>query len=531
MQSLPNPTSGRNSAQMPLGAMRSTPGSGTLAESLSEIRELLHAFDEGGGADAPAGQNAPAADEPERAEPDDPSDGAVAPPDPIPAAMPQAAPLRRRNGLAVAALAAGGLAVLGAAGLVSAGGSGLPLMAVSTAGKGQAGRGRQSEVMASAVLPPARSATMPKDNAVPEPPAGTGHRALRHGDSGAWRLPPAETRAATPVIALGGGDRSQSKSRDRTGQIAAVEHHSAAAAFAPRPAAAREADLAPATEERPRQPRRARFGLRAAQRPAEQTSRRGKPSHDDQPALRAARMIAAGPARVSLHQNEDGGLRSRTETAVGPKQAQALPALAWQHRTATYPPARGVGSHAPEFSTSGRVRHAPAVATGRQRPADRSTRSFPPAGRIEEAGGSLPEPSAAGRADYAPVAAAGWRQPAAWGNRGFAPEGRIEEADRAQYAPAAAGWWRSMAWGSRNASPDPPMPQGGTIIEGRLPPYGAPPPPPPRWRPPFRRWGPPGPPLPLYHYAPYARPFYPARWRRPFRRWGPPGPPPPPPLP
>jgi hypothetical protein len=700
--------------QIPLGATRSSSGSGTLAESLSEIRELLHAFDAGGGEGAPAtGPSAPAADEPERVEPDTPSDGAVATPEPIPTAMPQAVPPRRRNGLTVTALAAGGLAVLGAAGLVSAGGRGLPLVAVSTAGKGQAGAGIQPEAMARAALPPrettsrpqpretrpgarsqegalpaapqgssrppmpggrlprpapensalaeraskfinsyweqssasgdealrylssvyapvvdyygqqrtrdsilqdkhaffrrwpirqtrpvfeagnptiscdraraeceitglrdfaaanpkrgARSAgvvrysykvrfvngtaqivaesskvvaagasaigspaTLPpahgvavaKGAVMPKPPAETGHRASRNVGSETWRLPPAEARTATPVIALG---RSERTGRGDAGRVAAAEHGGAAAAFAPTPAAARKANLAPAAEEAAQQPRKARLGLHVAQRAA-QISRRGKPSDDNPPALGAARAIAASPARAPLPQNGAGNrLISRMEADFGPMETQAVPALARQNRMTMRPPARGAGGGVIEPSTAGRDEYASAAAAGWQRPAAWDKRDLAPAGRIEETGGGVPQPPVAGRAEYAPPAAAGWRRPA--------------------------------ARDSLNASPDPQTPQTRTIIEGRLPPFAIPPPPPPRfrfgpgagpfpdqgpgqvyparWRPRFRAWGPPGPP-PRFRYGAGAGPLpdraparvYPARWRPWLRGWGPPGPPP-----
>jgi hypothetical protein len=156
-----------------------------IAESLSEIRKLLHEFDEGGGESVSATKRVPTADAPRGAEPDTSSDGAVATPDPI-----QAAVARRRNGIAVAALAVGGLAVLGTAGLVSAGRLGLSLVVVSTAGKGRAAVGNQPEAMARAALPPARVVAAAPGDVMPGPPAGTGHGAPRHVDSGAWRPPP-----------------------------------------------------------------------------------------------------------------------------------------------------------------------------------------------------------------------------------------------------------------------------------------------------------------------------------------------------
>lgn len=175
---------------MPLAAAGSRPESGTIAESLSKIRELLHEFDEGDGKSASTTESIPAADEPRKVEPDTSWDGAVATPDPILATMP-----RRRTGIAVAALAVGGLVVLGAAGLASAGRLGLPLLVVSTAGKGQAAAGTQPEAMARAALPPARGVAAAAGNVTPGPPAGTGYKAPRHVDRGAWRPPPPLTLA------------------------------------------------------------------------------------------------------------------------------------------------------------------------------------------------------------------------------------------------------------------------------------------------------------------------------------------------
>jgi|SRR5579884_202652 len=185
MQSSPNPTSDRKSAELPLATAGSRPESGTIAESLRAIRELLHEFDESGEESASATESVPAADEPRGAEPGPSSDGAIATPDPILAAMP-----RRRTSIAVAALAVGGLAVLGTAGLVSAGRLGLPLLIVSTAGKGQAAVGNQPEAMARVALPPARGVAAALPDVMPGPPAGTGHAAPWRVDSGVWRLPP-----------------------------------------------------------------------------------------------------------------------------------------------------------------------------------------------------------------------------------------------------------------------------------------------------------------------------------------------------
>lgn len=184
MQSSLNPTSDRKSAEMPLAAEGSPPQSGAIAESLSKIRELLREFDGGGGESASATGSGPAAAEPREAEPDPSSDGAVATPDPIPAAMP-----RRHSGIAVAAVAVGGLAVLGTAGLVSAGRLDLPLLVVSTAGQGQADGGNQPKAMARAALPPPRGVAAAPGEVMPGPPAGT-REASRQVESGAWRLPP-----------------------------------------------------------------------------------------------------------------------------------------------------------------------------------------------------------------------------------------------------------------------------------------------------------------------------------------------------
>jgi hypothetical protein len=418
-------------------------------------------------------------------------------------------------------------------------------------------------------LPPARGVAVAKGVVMPKPPAGTGHGAPRNAGNDAWRPPPAEARAAKPVIAMDWSDR---KGRDRAGRVAAADHAGAAAAFASRPAVVGKADLAPAAEEASRQPREAHHNPRMAQGRAAQADRRGKPSGSNQPAQRSARAIAAAPAPL-LQYGEDNRRRPRAEPAFRPMEARAVPALAQQNRTAMPPQAEGTGGGAPAPAAAGSAEYAPAAAAGWRQPAAWGNRGFAPEGRIEEAAGGAPEP-AAGRAGYAPAAAAGWRRPAAWGNRDFAPQGRIEEAGgvfeppaagRAGYAPAAAAKWRQPAWGNRDASPDPTVPQGGTIIEGRPPPPFAPPPPPPRfrfgpgagpppdpgfreggpgpfpdqgpgqvysarWRPPFRNWGPPGPP-PRFRFAPGAGPFAdrafsPARWRQPFRGWGPPGPPP-----
>lgn len=221
MQNSPNPTSDRKSAEMPFAAAGSPPESGTIAESLSKIRELLHEFDEGGGRSASATGSVPATDEFREAEPGVSSDDAVAAPNSIPAAMP-----RRRNGIAVAALAVGGLAVLGTAGLVSAGRPDLPLLAASPAGTGQAAVGNQPEAMAWAALPPARGAAVAKGDVMPKPPASTGHGAPRNAGNGAWRLPPAEARTATPVIVLGAWDQSGGKRPDRSSQVAIAEQAS-----------------------------------------------------------------------------------------------------------------------------------------------------------------------------------------------------------------------------------------------------------------------------------------------------------------
>ncbi|HJU16703.1 MAG TPA: hypothetical protein VJ770_09545, partial [Stellaceae bacterium] len=61
-------------ADIPLGAADSGPESGTVAESLSEIREILHELEES----TPATESVPAADAPRGAEPDAAAGGAAA---------------------------------------------------------------------------------------------------------------------------------------------------------------------------------------------------------------------------------------------------------------------------------------------------------------------------------------------------------------------------------------------------------------------------------------------------------------------
>ncbi|HJU18279.1 MAG TPA: hypothetical protein VJ770_17640 [Stellaceae bacterium] len=249
--------------------------SGTIVESLNEIRGLLQEFN-GGEESAPAMESALAADEPCKIEPDASSGDAIAPPDPIPAAMPQAAAPSRRA--TAAALAVVGLAVLGAAGLVSAGRLGLPLLAVSAAGEGQAGAGNESKTMARAALPPARDIAVAKGEVVSKPPSGIGHKAPQNIGDRSWLPPPAVgAGTATPVIALGAGDRLEKKRRGRAGHVAAVEHGSGVvAAFASMPAVTRKADLARVAEETSRQPREVRPGApvprRRLPRPAPENS-------------------------------------------------------------------------------------------------------------------------------------------------------------------------------------------------------------------------------------------------------------------
>jgi hypothetical protein len=179
MKNSPKPASDRKSAEMALGGVGSRSEPGTTVESLSEVRDRLREFDEGGGKSASAKDSAPVAYEPRGAEPDTPSGGAVEPAASILTARP-----RRRNRIAVAALAVGGLAVVGTAGLVSAGRLGLPPLAVSTGVNEEAAVGNQPKIVARAPLPPMRGVAAPPSDVMPLSRVGTGHEVPSHTDSG-----------------------------------------------------------------------------------------------------------------------------------------------------------------------------------------------------------------------------------------------------------------------------------------------------------------------------------------------------------
>ncbi|HJU14842.1 MAG TPA: hypothetical protein VJ770_00080 [Stellaceae bacterium] len=439
-----NAGSGRAGAALRGAGPRPEPG--TIPESLSEIREILHGLDRRVG-DAPPRDGAgafprstPAADEPGAA-----SGGAVASPDPVPA--PQAAPPLRRSVPAFAALAVAGVIGLGAAGLVAAGGPNLPDLVASASGKGQAPAGNRSEAVARAALPPAPIAASAKSDAVAPSKASP----LPHIDMEPWQPPPAAgTGTALPAAAPSAKNRFDGRGHGRSpiGPAAVVVQGDTAALFAQRPAVPRQVGLVPAGRSAAataEQSQRAHRSPHIAQNKAAPESRRGKPAHRDRLAHRSSPAIAG----------TETGPRPRREPARQPRETEVSSASRRWNRAAADPPAGMAGNDSGgSFAAAGQL-------------ADRNGGP-----RIYGGAEANPGPTAPGRADYAPAAAEPPRQPADWGDRGFAPR-----------------------------------PRTVTVVDGFAPPFAPPPPPPPRFRYHLRAF--PFAPPPRFRYGPGAGPPYP----------------------
>jgi hypothetical protein len=304
----------RTEASPPLGAARSRPESGTLLESVQELRELLRAFNTDDREDAaPKGASAdpiasvavagvPGEADPACEEPDDaeafyaslmaglgmPSDGAAASPDPF-AAMPESPPRRRRSTAFAVVAVAGGI-VLGATGLVMARGPDLHLLMTgvmtSASGNGQPHSGDRDDAAARAALPPVVAAVARGEAAPHDLPRQAAALAVAgsHRASAAVLLPAAAIAQVGPARASGDAVAStapaQAVAPRRTSATAPTAHPAAQAGTAP-PAASGQA----ASARRP-----------GEQRVAAQTPSAVMPS----PADRAAgkQLRAAGDARI-----------------------------------------------------------------------------------------------------------------------------------------------------------------------------------------------------------------------------------------
>jgi hypothetical protein len=252
MPSAPNPEPDRKDADAPLPEMQPRLDAGTLPEVLGEIRTILRGLGERDGADAPlpgegsgaSPRNIPAPRKigPARSLPEAlykqslaalglPSDGAIEKrPDPVPAALPEAAPPRRRNGPAVAALAVAGFVVLGAAGLAVTQGTKLAHRAASAAGQNRSQAGDAAKAAIRLALSPARIAPAAKSAAAPPlfaaAPKGTaGIRPKaparppepRNPGTAAPRLPP--VAQAPPAVVSGAANRLQTQSRKHAHEV------------------------------------------------------------------------------------------------------------------------------------------------------------------------------------------------------------------------------------------------------------------------------------------------------------------------
>jgi hypothetical protein len=484
MQSSSNPTSDRKAAHTSLGVAQSSGGTGTFAEALNEIRDLLHGLGERGEEDAPPAESAPAVDEPCKTKPDMTSGGTAATPGPVPAARPQAAPSLPHGGTAVAASASAGapprlragrltlvgLAGLGVAGLAAGLGAtgrlGLPPLAASTAVKGRAGTDNGSEAIARAALPPVRNVAIAKTEAAPKPPAAVAPlavgpsavaRAPRNAGLAAWRLPPpARTGTAAPVPAPGALALPIHKAKVH------AEIHGA--------------DLAAAREGAPPQPHREALGQHAAQNREARAGRHRAPPYQSmgQPTDRFSRAIA---------------------TSEGNRPRPPLSAPMRQSRAAERSPTGAAGSNSSERFAFDHVGHAPAATAGWRRPVAWNGGSLAPVPSASADAATVSndsDRSIFGPAEYAPAFAAREQRSVDRNRNSAAPVPLIPQnaatgsdesgrsvSDRSGYAPAAAAREggerrRFVAWDGSRFSPEP-----RTVIEGPLPPFPVPPPPPP----------------------------------------------------